>query len=535
MTCHFSVLGDVQLWRDGQELYPGSPQQSAVLARLLLAEGRPVTTDQLVTDLWGADTPKSAVVTVRTYISRLRTLLRSSSGHAINSTRAGYTLPVDKYTFDLLMFIERAETGRQSIRAGEPCKALSHLDDALSLWRGSPLAGIHADFVSTTRSRLERLRLNAVIDRQELKLGLGEHVESLDELSAYSAENPMEERLHGLRMLALYRSTRQADALTVYRNVRAMFIDKLGIEPGPELRDLQQRILRADPDLLLAKGRTQATQPTRRTPSPLPSARGSQPHDEVTPRHGENLVKTRLQLARQRGFVGRSEERRSFRTILSIPDGRFSVLFFHGPYGIGKSTLMHLLAGDAGKAGRHVIRVDGQQVRSCIDSFAAAAAPAVGDDNAVLFIDSFECCTGLEQWLRETFLPDLSSGAVVVMAGRRRPSMAWRADAAWSDALATQPLGELSRSEAIALLEARNVPAAVRDRVARCVGGHPLALCVAADVARDEETDWLRLHASIHEALADTNGGSGGDESIALMCCLRDGHPDSAVTLRSIV
>jgi hypothetical protein len=89
------------------------------------------------------------------------------------------------------------------------------------------------------------------------------------------------------------------------------------------------------------------------------------------------------------------------------------VLFFHGASGIGKSTLPRLLGSDAGRAGRHVIRVDGHGVRSRIDDFVAAAAPAVGDDSAALFVDSFECCAGLEQWLRESFIPDLSSGAVV--------------------------------------------------------------------------------------------------------------------------
>jgi replication-associated recombination protein RarA len=161
------------------------------------------------------------------------------------------------------------------------------------------------------------------------------------------------------------------------------------------------------------------------------------------PAKGESIVRTPLRLVPPHGSAGRAEERRALRAILDGPDDQFSVLFFHGPRGSGKSTLLRLLGDDAGAAGRHVVRVDCQRVGASIDDFVAAAAPAVGDDDAVLFIDSFEHCAGLEQWLRETFLPDLSFGAVVVIAGRHPPSMVWRADAAWSEVLAVRPLGPI--------------------------------------------------------------------------------------------
>jgi hypothetical protein len=165
----------------------------------------------------------------------------------------------------------------------------------------------------------------------------------------------------------------------------------------------------------------------------------------------------------------------------------FAALFLHGPGGVGKSTLLHRLADDAATAGRTVVRVDGRTVEASVTSFERAAAPALGDANAVLLIDTFERCTELEPWLREEFLPRLADGAVVVVAGRHAPSSAWRADPSWSGALLCRALGDLSPPDANDLLESRGVPVHAREPVLSRVGGYPLALSLAAEVARHSD------------------------------------------------
>jgi DNA-binding SARP family transcriptional activator len=485
----YSLLGPVRVWHDGRELDPGSPQQCAVLALLLLAGGRPVATEQLVEKLWGPSGPAAARATARTYVSRLRHLLPSGEPRSvIQSGRGGYVLPVEADALDLSVFVEQLRVSREARDRGDPHRAVRYLHDALALWQGTALAGARGEYVTGERDRLERLRLIATEERIALDIELGRHVDVLPEISSLASLHPFEERLRELQMLALYRCARQVDALRVYREVRALLNQELGIEPGPELRALHQRILRADPKLegppsSMTISRSAPAQSAAPAPNNTPEPSNA-PARAAEPAARCGLLAGRLQAARERSFVGREAERALFASALTGDEPTFAALFLHGVGGIGKSTLLRRFADDAKAAGRSVVRVDGQVVEASAAAFGDAAKGALNNPNTVLLVDTFERCAELEPWLREDFLPRLADGVVVALAGRRPPSPAWRADPSWSETLRVRALGSLSRPEASALLDVRGVPAQIRESVLAWVGGHPLALSLAAEVAQ---------------------------------------------------
>ena len=249
----FAVLGPLRAWRGNTKLDLGTPQQRAVLAILLLAEGRQVSLGALVDALWPDNPPAASVVTVRTYISRLRRCLRAASGargEVIESAADGYCLPLRCVALDLSVFLERTREAQVAADTGDGEQAADLLRDALGLWQGVPLAGIPGQYAECQRVRLAALQMAALEERLALDIALGHHVLAAAELPALLAGDPMRERLSELLMLALYRSGRQADALAVFGNTRRLLSEELGIDPGPALRDMHQRILQADESLI---------------------------------------------------------------------------------------------------------------------------------------------------------------------------------------------------------------------------------------------------------------------------------------------
>jgi DNA-binding SARP family transcriptional activator len=503
----YELLGPVQVLHDGREIDVGAPQQCGLLGLLLLAEGRPLSLEQLVVRLWADDAPATAPSTVRTYLSRLRQLLPRSGGcPAIASVRGGYQLTIEPGSLDLTEFEQRVRKARAARAGGDTRGAVAELRTALDLWRGEPLAGARGEYVAAERERLERLRLLALQERIALDLELGRHDVVLPELVALTRSHPLEERWRWLHMLALYRGGQQADALRVYREVRSLLVSELGVEPGAEVRDLHERILRADPQLDLLAPSPQPDVPSfappptpaDETPATSPMVRSAEPPTDV--------LAGRLRAARARGFVGRAAERALFAAALEATEPAFVALFLHGAPGVGKSTLLRRLADDATRAGRHVVGVCGRVVGSSLAAFEQAAAPALSDPRAVLMIDSFERCGELEGWLRDQLLPQLPDGALAMIASRIPPSPAWRADPSWSGALRVCKLGDLSSAEADLLLESRGVPQPAREAVRGFVGGHPLALSLAADLARRADlpaSRWRPGPDVIHSLLAE--------------------------------
>ncbi|MFI6462662.1 BTAD domain-containing putative transcriptional regulator [Streptomyces sp. NPDC050528] len=243
----FSVLGPVRAWRGPVSLPMGSPQQRALLAALLLREGRTATAGELIDALWGDDPPSQALAAVRTYASRLRkvldagVLVSESGGYAVRGLPEG--------ALDVAEVHDLANEAEKAKSAGDLCHARDVLGRALALWDGEPLAGLPGPYAEAQRVRLEEWRLQLLESRLDMDLEQGCHAEAVSELTALTAAHPLRERLRELLMLALYRSGRQAEALAVYADTRRLLADELGVDPRPGLRELQQRILQADPGL----------------------------------------------------------------------------------------------------------------------------------------------------------------------------------------------------------------------------------------------------------------------------------------------
>jgi DNA-binding SARP family transcriptional activator len=234
----FCILGPLDVLGDGRALPLGGKRLRALLAVLLLQPRQVVPTDQLLHDLWGDEPPRTASTSLHNLVSQLRRVL----GPDVLVTRApGYLLSVEPEQIDSYRF-ERAV---RDARRLPPAERREQLERALRLWRGPPLADFgFEDFAQAEIRRLDELRLVALGERIEADLELARHEDVTAELEALVREHPLRETFRRQLMLALYRSGRQAEALDVYQDARARFVDELGIEPGPELRNLQGEILR---------------------------------------------------------------------------------------------------------------------------------------------------------------------------------------------------------------------------------------------------------------------------------------------------
>jgi predicted ATPase/DNA-binding SARP family transcriptional activator len=245
LVVEFAILGPVQAVRDGREVELGGPRRRAVLALLLVAGGRVVPAERLADDLWGGCPPPTAAGTLRAHVSRLRTLLTPDA--ALVARGGGYALAVEAGRLDAAQFERLAGAGREALEHGEAAVAASRFGEALGLWRGRALADVTAvEPLAREAARLEELRLAATEGRIEADLALGLEAQVAGELENLVAEYPVRERLWRLLVLALYQAGRQADALAAYRRARDMLDAELGIEPGQELRALEQAVLRQE-------------------------------------------------------------------------------------------------------------------------------------------------------------------------------------------------------------------------------------------------------------------------------------------------
>jgi DNA-binding SARP family transcriptional activator/ABC-type branched-subunit amino acid transport system substrate-binding protein len=243
----YRILGPFEVANRGRSLALGGAQQRALLALLVIHRNQVLTTDRLIDELWGEQTPATAVKTLQGYISNLRKVLPAD---AIVTQGRGYVLTVEPDRVDVARFEQLVAEGRRALDAGDPAVARELLSAALGLFRGDPLSDFgYQSFAQSEIARVEELRLAAIEDRLEADLTLGEHAVLVGELETLVREHPTRERLTGQLMLALYRSGRQADALEQYRRTRHELVRELGIEPGPELQALERAILNHDPAL----------------------------------------------------------------------------------------------------------------------------------------------------------------------------------------------------------------------------------------------------------------------------------------------
>jgi predicted ATPase len=292
------VLGPFEVLADGTPADVGGSKRQALLAMLALREGRVVDVDALVDGLWGEELPAAPRNALHHHIARLRAalgedaILGSADAYALSEAR------VDAVRFEELL----AET-RAALRDGDLFSAADAIESGLALWRGPALQGLGATtWFGAEARRLETLRVDALEEQFEVRLALGEHRELVPELRSALAGSPYRERLWGQLMLALYRSGRQADALETFQEARGVLADELGLEPGPELRRLQDAILGHDPAIA-------AVPADRRRRGNLPATATS--------------------------FVGRADELREVRALLD----EHRLVTLTGAPGVGKTRL----------------------------------------------------------------------------------------------------------------------------------------------------------------------------------------------------
>jgi len=257
----FRLLGPVTIVADAREVTIRQRRQRALLALLLLQLGETVAVDRLVEELWGAAPPRTALASLHNAVSQLRRLV----GAGMLVTRSpGYALEVDPECVDARRFERLLAEAQAAFSIQDHATAAVVLRDALALWRGPALADLaYEPFAQAEIRRLDELREVAVEERLEADLACGRHEEIVSELERLTSRAPLRERPQRLLMLALYRSGRQADALAAYRTARRTLVHELGIEPGPELRQLEQAILRQDSSLLLPGASLATVSPAR--------------------------------------------------------------------------------------------------------------------------------------------------------------------------------------------------------------------------------------------------------------------------------
>jgi DNA-binding SARP family transcriptional activator/Tfp pilus assembly protein PilF len=254
VVVEFGVLGPVEVWVDGRPADAGHGRQRAVLAVLLLDAGRAVPLEVLIDRVWGEDPPRSVRNVVYGYVGRLKALIAGGSDPGVMLSRqaGGYLLQARAEQVDVHRF--RGLAAEAAAAAGDDERARVLLGEALALWRGSALAGLDSPWLDGQRARLELEQAAAAGDLRDIRLRRGEHATLAGELAAQAAESPTDERLVGQLMLALYRCSRQGEALRWFEQTRRHLAGELGTDPGPELRGLHEQILRADPSLGVAPG-----------------------------------------------------------------------------------------------------------------------------------------------------------------------------------------------------------------------------------------------------------------------------------------
>ncbi|MGY1643703.1 BTAD domain-containing putative transcriptional regulator [Geodermatophilus sp. SYSU D00703] len=346
------VLGPVEVVVDGQRRsLPGGGERE-LLALLALSAGRVVSVPALVDALWDETLPANPANALQVRVSKLRRALTAAGAPStVVATRPpGYLLDIARDRVDALRFTDRVAAARATTDA-DPADAAERYREALREWHGQALAEFaDAAWAGPAAARLSELRLAAREELIDLELAAGRHTEVLGDLEELSAAHPLRERLHARLMLALYRAGRQADALAAYQRARDVLDAELGLEPGAELRVLQEAILQQRPDLQ-APARTVPVH-TAAIPSPEPA------------RH-------RLPV-RLTSFLGRETDLQRVGGLLQAA----RLVTVTGPGGVGKTSLALEVARAAAERFRHgvgLVRLAGVTDPAQVPSAALAA------------------------------------------------------------------------------------------------------------------------------------------------------------------
>jgi DNA-binding SARP family transcriptional activator len=249
------VLGPLAVEHNGRPLHVAGTHRRRLLACLVSRVGQAVSVDAIVDALWGEDPPPTAARTIQSHVARLRGSFAGVDRELIETTGGGYRLALDPSVVDATEFEVLADEGRRRLGVGDFAGAASVLDGALSLWRGQAYVDFvrSADFASAESVRLDGVRWAAAEDFAEARLRCGALESVIAPVERLVAEQPGRERAWGLLMWALYAAGRQHDALVAFQRARRALADDFGLNPGPELRAMEQRILAQDPALTVRR------------------------------------------------------------------------------------------------------------------------------------------------------------------------------------------------------------------------------------------------------------------------------------------
>ncbi|MGK3945083.1 BTAD domain-containing putative transcriptional regulator [Streptomyces caeruleatus] len=360
----YRILGTTQALRsDGTSVPVGGARLRALLTVLALRSGRTVPVSVLVDEVWDGDPPADATGAVQALVGRLR---RALGAGAVASVDGGYRLTAAPDDIDLHRFERLVADGVRALSDGDPAKAAGILDDALALWRGPALADLPDRTAEATRAQARRL--DALRARHTAALALGQADQCLPELTALCDAHPLDEPLQALRLRALRDTGRTAEALAAYESVRHLLADRLGVDPGAELRSLHQELLRPEPsraDRGVRDADAEARSHGRAPAAPHPTA----------PASSGNLR------ARLTSFVGREADIDAIRG--DLVTARLVTLL--GPGGAGKTRLSQEAAEAVGDVVRDGVWLAELAPVDDPDAVAEAVLTAVGARETVLY------------------------------------------------------------------------------------------------------------------------------------------------------
>jgi DNA-binding SARP family transcriptional activator len=318
------ILGPLSAEADGERLKISSARQRTILALLVLFPDQVVTVDTMVDSIWPDRAPATARTQISICVAALRRLFSSvgATEELIVTEHPGYRLDPEGHGIDWMLFDEEAAHARRAAHEGRLPDAERCYARALGLWRGRALSGVTGVVAETEAARLDERRLAVRDEAVEVLLALGEHTRALAEAAAVVRESPLREHTIELLMLAQYRSGRRAEALDTYRQARRLFIDELGVEPGPELLRLHAAVLRDDSSLLPPKSR----------PEPEPA--------EPPPPSTALVVPSELP-PDTHGFVGRGAELAALDLLSDPAESGYgpTIGLITGVAGVGKTSL----------------------------------------------------------------------------------------------------------------------------------------------------------------------------------------------------
>ncbi len=482
------VLGELEVEVDGEVVDLGGLKPRVLVGLLAAAGGRPVPVAHLVDQIWGESPPARVEASLQSYVARLRRVLEPrrdarSPAQVLRTHTGGYSLAagdVDAHEFAALLAESRNGTG-------DPAALLAR---ALDLWRGRPYAGLGSPSLEAEATRLDELRLDAVERLWQVRLDRGEQAEAVAALEQLVREHPLREQLWALLARALYRSARQGDALAALRRARDHLAEELGVDPGPELRALEVRVLQQDP----------ALDSTVAAPRPAPELLVEATPPTVPAPPAPALFGRRTALASVDPLIA------------DVAGGRGRVVLVSGEPGIGKSRFAEAVVAQAAAQGFRVGR-GGWEAEGSPPLWAwTRALRQLTGDAGVLDVGRTDA----------TSASFAQADALLAVLADGPPSVVVLDDLHWADADSLRLLRRVAAgvpgTRLLLVLATRDAPSEVGPALAETLallarlGTHRVDL--GGLDARDVR-DWVAFH----------HGVAVGEESSARIIARTDGNP----------